>query len=129
MAKNPLQIAQELPVLSTTYVLKADPDQPVFLSIEIGDDGQTGESTVTVGTAARPVQGSESNIFIGTTAELEFTTLFVTTVVQDVSPDHNHATLTLTLSGGVTESTFNLGKVVSEGGSGIFKAQFLMFKF
>jgi hypothetical protein len=126
MAENELASPLEQTVVATTYLLDSASDQQIFLSLQIGDDGQFGRSVVTIQEQRTIIEGSQNDIPIGTSEELDGKVLFIDTTVIDMSPNHNHATLLITLKGGVSEVVYPLGKLVNEGEKAPFMAQFIM---
>jgi hypothetical protein len=128
MNENEL-LPQEDIILSTTYILGPDPAKQIFISLEIGENGQHGNSVIDVLGQEHEIEGTVENHLLGTAGELNLKSVLINTVVVDMPNNANHATLTITLEGGVEKISYPLGKFVDEGGTAIFSAKILFFIF
>jgi hypothetical protein len=128
MQENDSTNLQEDTVLTTPYIVGPDPQKNIFLTIEIGESGQNGESLVTVLGKETTYSGTVHHILLGNAGQLHKERVLVITNIQDMPENENLTKLIITLKGGVRDLSYTLSKYVEEGGNTTFVARISIFK-
>ena len=86
-----------MPIHIDTYAVQDG--ETVFLTLHIGE-GQSGHSTVMIGSEKKASRKEITDLELGDGADLRRKVLITTTTVVDLQRDHDHTSVTLELTDG-----------------------------